>query len=304
MTERPVADRLGPAAVPRAVEARIIQGSLARITAPRLRRPWFLVTTTALTATALGLFLLLRPLPLAPGPPPGSPPAPVTATAPATPPPTAPRPLPLPSLVGPRTLDLGRHRMRLAAGGRATPLPAAPGAIKLRLDGGRARFDVARRERAEPFEVLAGPVLVSVVGTRFAVGVGDDPRCSAVAVEEGEVAVSFRGRTVARLRPSDERTFCLSAVGLETSAPGEPWVHRALALVAEGRQLDRAAALLERYRRTQPLGVLEDEVLFHLVRLRARLGQRPQAEALLHELETRYPGDERLAGLRGIVRPR
>ena len=305
MNEQPrtLADRLGPAQVSSEVRARIVAGTFNRLQRPAPGRRW-LFTSLGLGAALASAALALpwrRPAPvraivtertrapvITPVPPVAAPVPPVAATAP--------RPR---ALIGPRTDELGRHRMILGSGGRAVWFPGPPGDVAVRLDQGRAQFEVAHLDRAESFRVLADPVEVTVVGTRFRVE--RQGTCSAVLLQEGRVDVSFRGQVVAHLRASDERTFCLTASGLESSSPGETEVRGALALIAQDRDLPRAAELLERYGRAHPGGVLEAEALFHLVRLHARLGNGPRAAEALGQLELRHPGDERLPGLHALV---
>jgi ferric-dicitrate binding protein FerR (iron transport regulator) len=205
-------------------------------------------------------------------------------------------------LLGPRTERLERHRVELGPDARLRRQGEVAGQVSLRLDEGRARFEVAPLGPRESFRVLAGPVAVEVVGTLFSVARASD--CATVGVEEGAVKVVQDGRVVARLRPSDEQTFCLTGLGLEISSPGEALVRSALALVASGREPARAAELLARYRREHPGGVFDQEALFHLVRVNVRLGRTAEAARLLRVMETSHPGDERLARLRPLVRAR
>jgi hypothetical protein len=307
-------ERLGPAIVPRPVEARIAARALLRVRAARARRrPLLALAAVGVGLAAALLIALLRPpsagpvakaasrpfvvtLPV-PAPSVGrvhAPSRPSEAAAPSVAPAQAP-------LEGPRTAALGRHRVALGARGRLRPLAAPPGQVLLALEDGPARFEVAHLGPAERFEVRADPVAVEVVGTKFRVE--REAGCSSVTVEEGQVWVRFRDAVVARLAAADERRFCASpAGGLVISAPGEGLVRAALTLISEGRDLPRAVAMLERYRREQPGGVLEQEALFHLVRLEARLGQRGAAARLLGELAGRFPEDERLPALRASVR--
>jgi ferric-dicitrate binding protein FerR (iron transport regulator) len=203
-------------------------------------------------------------------------------------------------LIGPRQATLGAHRLVLEADTRVQPLSAGPGQVRLVLERGSAHFEVAHLRPSESFQVRATPVEVEVVGTRFVVE--RQPGCTTVGVDEGVVQVRFAGAVVARLHPTERRRFCATrSGGLETSAPGDELVRSALALIAEGRALDRAADLLERYRRQEPQGELTPEALFHLARLRARLGDGAAAAHLLDELAARFPDDERLPSLRAAL---
>jgi hypothetical protein len=187
---------------------------------------------------------------------------------------SAPRSVAEPPLAG-RQVAIGRHRVTLAARGRLRRLASARESVSLALDRGRARFEVAHLTPAERFEVLAGPVSVEVVGTRFRVE--RVLPCTTVTVEQGEVRVRAGAAIVARLHAREERRFCPTAQGgIEASSPGEGMVRAALTLIADGGDLARAAARLDRYRREQPDGALGPEVLFHLVRLRRRQGARDE----------------------------
>jgi hypothetical protein len=297
VTERPLAERLGSPGVSSEVQSRIVAGTLARLDAPPSRR-WPMVVL-ALGAAAAAAALLV----------PARRPSPVVAIAhraPApliTPTPAEPAREVARSFVGPHTEELGRHRLVLAPGARAVSLPAGSnGEVSVRLEQGRAQFDVAHLERAERFLVLADPVEVTVVGTRFRVD--RQGACSTVALQEGRVDVSFRGQMVAQLFPPDERLFCLTAAGLESTSPGEQEMRSAPGLIARDRDLPRAAELLERYRRGHPGGVFEAEALFHLVRLQVRLGQEGRAAVTLRELERRHADDPRLPDLHALVEGR
>jgi hypothetical protein len=299
MNERPsptLAERLGNPGVSSQVQSRIVAGTMARLQAPPRTSRWLLATAGLGATIAAGVLLLAhRP-----------PPAPMVTSAPrpvltphAAPPIAATEALPPRAFVGPHGEDLGRHRLTLAAGGRAEWLPSPAGEVTVRLDQGHAQFDVAHLEKMESFRVLSEPVEVTVVGTRFRVD--RQGGCTAVALQEGQVDVSFRGQVVAHLHPSDERTFCLTAAGLESTSPGEKEVRAALALIARDRELGRAAELLERYQRNHPGGVFEAEALFHLVRLQVRLDRRARAGELLDELQRRHAGDPRLPALHDLL---
>jgi hypothetical protein len=291
--DRPIAERLGTTGVSSQVQGRIVAGAMARLDRPPGWR-WMPALFAVAAASAAALFLVGRRAPVV-APVARHPAAPLILPTPA-------EPSPARTFVGPHSEDLGRHRLVLAPGGRAVALPSAPGEVAVRLEQGRAQFEVAHLDRAERFRVLADPVEVMVVGTRFRVD--RQGSCSAVALQEGQVDVSFRGQVVARLRPPDERLFCLTAAGLESSSPGEEEVRSALGLIARDRDLPRAAELLERYRRGHPGGVLEAEALFHLVRLQVRLGQEGRAARTLSELQRRHADDPRLADLHALVEGR
>jgi hypothetical protein len=294
VSERPLADRLGPAGVSSQVQSRIVAGALARLDAPPSRR-WPVVVLAFGSVVAALLVPWRRPPAIVPVAHRAASPL-ITAT-PAEPAQAVAR-----SLVGPHTEELGRHRLVLAPGGRAVWLPARDGEVVVRLEQGRAQFEVAHLERAESFRVLADPIEVTVVGTRFRVD--RQGACSTVALQEGRVDVGFRGQVVAQLLPPDERLFCLTPSGLESTSPGEKQVRSALGLIARDRDLPRAAELLERYRRGHPGGVFEAEALFHLVRLQVRLGQEGRAAATLDDLERHHADDPRLADLHALVEGR
>ena len=119
-------------------------------------------------------------------------------------------------------------------------------------------------------------------------------RATSMSVSEGRVRVTH-GRVFV-LTAGDRRRLCGAA---PTPPDGEyAGLRDALALIAEGRDLDGAAARLERYAARRPDGALLEEALFHLALVRARQGQRDAAVDAGHRFLRRFPQSRRAERLR------
>ncbi len=268
----PELESLRDASPPDSVAQRIATGAATR--APRRPR-WPLALGAALAAGLL--FLAVRPV-SAPPPQPAS-----VAARPPTPTATpAPRE---------RVVEAGPHRITAADDAIVKVDTPAEGRTEITLDG-RARFDVEPLTGGGVFRVRTAHVLVEVVGTSFAVDA--TPDCTTVSVSEGRVRVTH-GRVFV-LTAGDRRRLCGAA---PTPPDGEyAGLRDALALIAEGRDLDGAAARLERYAARRPDGALLEEALFHLALVRARQGQRDAAVDAGHRFLRRFPQSRRAERLR------
>ena len=210
-----------------------------------------------------------------------------------------PTPVPLPVAAGPEapaagsvreagTFAVGPHRVEVASGGSVRFASVDPGAAEFRVEHGSAVFDVEKLAPGESFRVRTDQVLVEVVGTRFEVGADGD--CSSVSVTEGRVRVT-QPNGVSYLTVGESGRYCAPTDRDRTS--GDALVRDALVLVSGGRELQRAAALLEQYRTEHPGGALEEEALFHLTLVKARLGDAAGAERLAASFRQRFPDSPR-----------
>src|SRR5690606_34496484 len=110
---------------------------------------------------------------------------------------------------------------------------------ELRLLAGEATFEVEPLGPGEGFRVRTDEVLVEVVGTRFTVRAQE--RCSEVLVAQGRVRVSTVRGAGRILGVGAEERFC-------PQAASDSLLREALLLVSSGKELERAAELLIRYR--------------------------------------------------------
>ncbi len=191
---------------------------------------------------------------------------------------------------GAGTFAVGPHRIEVAAGGSVRFQGVNPGAAEFRVDAGSAVFDVEKLAAGESFRVHTGQVLVEVVGTQFAVGIDGD--CSSVTVTEGRVRVT-EPAGIRYLTVGESGRYC-APKSAEIAGAGESLVRDALVLVSGGEDLRRAAGLLERYRAEHPGGALEEEALFHLTLVKARLGERAAANELAATFRKRFPDSPRM----------
>lgn len=186
---------------------------------------------------------------------------------------------------GPTTFAVGPHRVLVEPGGSLHVEHAEPNVSELRVEGGRALFEVESLAPGQSFKVRTDQVLVEVVGTRFAVEAAGG--CSGVAVEEGRVRITDGRGAQVFLGAGESRRFC----GNPAAEAG--LLREALVLLSGGEELERAAGLLTRFRAGHPDAVLDEEALYHLFLLRARLGQPDEARALAGEFLERYPASDR-----------
>ncbi len=185
----------------------------------------------------------------------------------------------------PTSFTVGAHSVHIDVHGSLRVEHAEANAIDLRVVQGRAYFEVEPLGPGQSFKVRTEQVLVEVVGTRFSVE--SRGRCSVVAVEEGRVRVTDHRGNRDHLSAGNQRQFCSDG-----DAAAE-LLREALVLVSQGRELERAARLLSRYRADHPGGVLEEEALFHLCLVKARLGETSAALELADEFRQRFPGSDR-----------
>lgn len=268
---------LAEAKPPAAAEARIVRKALAARRG-RERAPLFGVRNFALAAgvaaVAVGVFVI------------------TDTEAPAVSP-TAASPLlveageSIRSAEAPTSFAVGPHRVLVAPGGSVRVEHAEPNTSELRVEDGLARFEVEHLSPGQSFKVRTDQVLVEVVGTRFSVEAAGF--CSEVTVEEGRVRVGFGRGDQTFLGAGESRRFC----GDPAAAAGAPLLREALVLLSGGQDLERAARLLGEFRASHPDRVLDEEALYHLCLVRARLGQADDARALADEFLERYPGSDR-----------
>lgn len=271
--------RLNQASPPPEVEARIVQRALERLDRDRegrSGRPWlWLAPTAAMGAAAAGVAVYLAAAPPSdPGPEPG-----LYATGSA-----------------PRTLDLGPHRVELAAESEADLVRTQPGAVRIALGRGALDCEVEPLDPDQSFEVDTPHVRVAVVGTRFAVEI--DAACTQVRVAEGRVRVD---REDARwtLSAGEDRAFCEPQP--EPEPPSEADLMRvALDQMAAG-ETEAAAARFAAYRAAYPDGAFVEDALFHEAVLALRRGDRAAARQLVDRLGERFPESSRRKTLEDML---
>lgn len=258
-----------------AVQRRIVEGALAR----RERRglPWKpIVGALSLAGAAAAVALVVDVGSLAPA---------RTATDGGL--------ASLPTPAAGETVATGRyavgpHRIEVDPGGQLRFEGVDPAAASFRLEAGIATFEVEKLAPGGSFRVHTPQALVEVVGTRFEVGVEGD--CTSVDVSEGRVRVTGpAGR--AELPAGESGRYCAAVAGLESL------VREAVILVSQGRDLDRAAELLERYRADAKDTALEEEALFYLTLAKARLGEQEEARELARTFQSRFADSPRAARL-------
>ncbi|WP_373047585.1 FecR domain-containing protein [Vulgatibacter sp.] len=261
-----------------AVQRRIVEGALAR---RRPSFPWAKVFTgLALAGAATAALVLTAGLETQ---------APVVPSA------------PLASVEAPAAgavrqagrYAVGPHRIEVATGGTLHFDSVAAGAAAFRVEAGSASFEVEKLQEGESFRVRTGQVLVEVVGTRFEVAA--EGECSSVAVSEGRVRVT-ESAGIRYLAAGETGRYC-GAATVDRQSGGEALVREAVVLVSRGEDLQRAAALLERYRADFGGGPFEEEALFYLTLAKARLGERAAADDLAAQFRQRFPGSARVERL-------
>lgn len=189
------------------------------------------------------------------------------------------------------TFAVGPHRVIVAPGGSVL-FESTGSDTRLRVEKGSARFEVEHLQAGESFQVRTGQVLAEVVGTRFAVAA--DGACSSVSVAEGRVKVTEENGGIRSLGVGEEGRFCRSDAPARAAADeGEGLVREALVLVSRGQDLEKAASLLARYRQDFPGGAFQEEALFHLTLVKAKLGANGEAAALAREFARAFPQSER-----------
>ena len=257
---------LAGARPPRSAEARIVAGALER-RAPKRSSPWALLAGAGAVAAAFALSINVseRSTPTD---------APLVASG--------------DSVRGgdmPTAFAVGPHRVLVDPGGSLHVEHAEPDVSELRVENGRASFHVQHLAEGQSFKVRTEQVLVEVVGTRFSVEAAGV--CSEVAVEEGRVRITDDKGVQVFLGAGESRRFC----GDPATEAG--LLREALVLLSGGRDLEKAAGLLTRFRAEHPDAVLDEEALYHLFVVKARLGEGGEAKALAGEFLQRYPGSDR-----------
>lgn len=273
----PVLRELRRAGPDRAASQRIVEGAMARIQGKRrpfALRPWGLAFGGGLAAIAATVALRLS--------------SPTVAPVEPAHPPVAEGDLL--HNVGDAILvhALGPHRIELAPGARLQVQDARPLAAELQLLEGEVTFDVEALGDEGHFYVKTDQLRVEVVGTRFRVAT--EGACSEVRVEAGRVRMVDGLGRARHLGPGESDRSC-------QRSSAESQLREALVLVSSGRDLARAAELLQRFRSERPQSPLQEEALFHLSLVRARLGEMEEAQRLAEEFARRYPGSERLERL-------
>lgn len=261
----------------REVRERIVQGSLRKMRRPsRFFQPLRLSLAAATAALALGLGLhWVAPV----SQPPAEPTLPAKGSLHAA--------HELPS-----SFAIGPHQVHLSPATTVKVEAAEPLLTELSLESGAAVFDVAPLTDGATFRVRTEQVLVEVVGTRFSVRA--DESCSMVLVEEGKVRVTDAFGASELLLPNQQRRFC-------PGRTADLLLRDALVAISSGQDLEQAAELLGRYLREAPDSALEEEALFHLTLVHARLGNREEAARLAGEFERKFPHSARLGRLQARV---
>lgn len=261
----------------REAQERIVQGSLRRMKKrPRLSQPLGFSFAAVAAALTMGLGLHW----LAPASPDGNHPLfpPKGSLHAAT--------------EVPSSFSIGPHEVHLSPASTVQVEAAERNLTELRVEAGSALFDVAPLAEGASFRVRTDHILVEVVGTRFTVR--NDGSCSLVLVEEGKVLVTDVSGATNLLLPNQQRRYC----------PGQTADHllrEALVSISRGEGLDQAAELLARYLREAPDSALEEEALFHLALVHARLGNHDEARRLAGDFEGKFPHSGRLDRLRARV---
>lgn len=281
--------QLKDAAASADVEARIVDGALARTStsrAPAFRGPrrWLVpAAATAAAATAVGGWAVWTRAPgtLAPG-------AYAAQAAPAR-------------------FTLGAHEVELAARSSADFIQTEPSAVRIALRRGALDCDVDPLPADGSFEVRTEHARVSVVGTRFAVEV--DGRCSRVRVREGTVRVEDRasdGQAFV-LRGGDSRELCAPEPAAVTpaEAPAPPLteaeiMRAALDHMAAGDP-DAAIRGFEAYLEAHPQGGFVEDAMFHRAVLLLRGDDPEAARDAVARFAARYPDSSRTKTLEGLL---
>lgn len=193
----------------------------------------------------------------------------------------------------PTSFSVGAHEVLLSPESEVKVAAAEPELIELAVASGTATFDVSPLGPGEIFRVRTDHVLVEVVGTRFSVQ--SERYCSTVVVEEGRVRVSDAEGAVIHLAPNQKRRFC-------PLGRSDALLREALVLISGGESFEKAIELLEAYLESSPSSTLEEEALYHLCLVHARLGHDEEARRLATTFRERFPESGRLERLeRGLA---
>jgi hypothetical protein len=158
------------------------------------------------------------------------------------------------------------------------------------VSGGRVGFEVRPLRPRGAFRVRTSQVRIDVVGTRFSVDAS--VRCTRVEVARGLVQVTAShapGAGVHRLGPGAGRTFCRPPSSKEVLSAEERMIRRALSLLLDKKDIERADDALARYLARYPGGEFAQEALFQRILVKRRLGQRDRADLLTDRFLARFP---------------
>lgn len=275
--------RMGTAVPPEEVRQRILVRAAAG-TSPRTRvreRPWAPWAAAGALAVGLAVGTLLLPR----WSPPPRPAARWVATVDA-----------------PQVLDLGPHRVEMAADSRLAVAPGNGSGIQLRLVKGQVDCQVEPLRSGQRFVVHTAQARITVMGTQFQVRAWKD--CTEVRVREGRVEVAADEARPQVLGPGQTHRVCDAppADPPATDRPaterpdGSALMQKALRRLAAG-DVKSARQALEAYRRLHPDGIFLQDSLFHQGRLEAQEGNLDRARDLLDALRQRFPDSPRVKAL-------
>ena len=265
-------EALGDARPPPDVQARIVEGALARRQRAGLWR-W------ALVAPALAALLFWWRAPDRTPPK-----VEAKAPAPVEQGPKGPEQGPRETLDEPVEFALGPHRATLSPQSRANFQQTSPDNVQIALLQGQIALSVAPLAQGQRFAITTPQTQVEVLGTAFSVTLEED--CTKVVVTEGRVWLKDQ-RT---LKAGEQGQVC------DVQDNGEAQVQEALELIAKGASPERPIALLEDYRTKHPDGVFLEEALFHLGVLHLKQGALEPARAMHKALSARGSVKAKLLG--------
>jgi hypothetical protein len=191
--------------------------------------------------------------------------------------------------------------MTLAPHSRGRLLRFTTREVRVVVDRGSASFDVEPLGEGR-FMVDTPHARVEVIGTRFTVTVQDRHPCTDVSVARGVVqaAVLPVGDRVV-LRRGQSHTLCLAPSPTSNHDP-ERELQQALRLLVSGKDYPQVARSLTSYLRRHPNGVFAEDALFHLIFVRQRLGQEPEARRLAKDFLVRFSEGERARRVRVFIK--
>jgi TolA-binding protein len=199
---------------------------------------------------------------------------------------------------------IGSHRVDVAVGSEVRFDRATQDDSTLTLKTGRVTCEVAPLAPRGSFRVLTRDGAVRVVGTQFVVDAGDG--CTHVTVLKGTVWLEGHGGAAVsapELAAGQEGTICPPAAQPTAAAgdDGRSAVQEALELISNGKEPERAAALLSRYLDDHPRGLFEEEALFYLCILKKNLGHPEDARHLADRFRAAFPQSRRAAELNELL---
>jgi TolA-binding protein len=195
----------------------------------------------------------------------------------------------------PRTVRGAGHEVRVEVDSEVVAQRVEQARTELRVVRGAAAFRVRHLQQGERFSVSAGGLTVEAVGTQFAVAL--EGPCARVEVSEGTVEVRRPDRSPERLSLGASRVYCQRPQGPEVLTDQERLVFGALDDLRRG-DYAKAIGLLEQYQQRFPHGAYEEEALFYLARLCARVGRAEDAKRWKAQFLERFPHSQRAAELR------